>query len=192
MPLMRGQSITIANEAASKDPRHLIELLKTSKASRIVLVPSLLQAMLETEKDLGRHLANLRYWVCSGKSFNKELVKLFYRRLPDAQLLNIYGASEFWDASWSVAKRDVAHHGVPIGRPISNMRVYVLDSELMPVPVCVGGELYIGGVGLARGYLGQAGLTGERFVPSPFGDGERSVPDRGSWRVGGPIANSSI
>ena len=172
MPLIRGQRVTIANEETSRDPHRLIALLESSKASRIVVVPSLLQAMLEVE-DLQHRLSGLRYWACSGQALSQDLVRLFYSRLPDAELFNVYGTSEFWDATWARADRDNGHYGAPIGRPLSNMRTYVLGGDLHPVPIGAAGELYIGGVGLARGYLHRAGLTGERFVPSPYGDGER-------------------
>ena len=172
MPLIRGQRVTIASEDTSRDPHRLIALLERSKASRIVLVPSLLQAMLEVE-DLQHRLSGLRYWACSGQALSQDLVRLFYSRLPDAELFNVYGTSEFWDATWARADRDNGHYGAPIGRPLSNMRTYVLGGDLHPVPIGAAGELYIGGVGLARGYLHRAGLTGERFVPSPYGDGER-------------------
>ena len=101
------------------------------------------------------------------------LAGLFADRLPKAELFNIYGASEFWDATWFSSRDAAGGSSVPIGSPIANMRALVLDSDLEPVPVNVAGELYIGGAGLARGYLGRPGLTAERFVPDPYGDGER-------------------
>ena len=94
-------------------------------------------------------------------------------RLPKAELFNIYGTSEFWDATWFSASDAAGGASVPIGSPIANMRALVLNSDLEPVPVNVAGELFIGGAGLARGYLGRPGLTAERFVPDPYGDGER-------------------
>jgi amino acid adenylation domain-containing protein len=188
MPLIRGQRVTIASEEASRDPRRLMALLGRSGASRIVLVPSLLQAMLEVE-DLQHHLRGLRHWACSGQALSQELVRLFYSRLPDAELFNVYGTSEFWDATWAKANRDGGQSGAPIGRPLANMQSYVLDGDLRPAPIGTPGELYIGGAGLARGYLGRAGLTGERFVPSPYGDGERlyRTGDLGRWRGGGEL-----
>ncbi len=189
MPLIRGQRIAIADEASSRDPLHLIELLETFKATRIVLVPSLMHAMLELSVDLQSRLPHLRYWACSGEALGAELVALFQDRLPDAKLYNIYGTSEFWDASWSVADLDTGHRRVAIGRPISNMRAYVLDGDLGPAPIGVGGDLYIGGLGLARGYLKRPGLTAERFVPSPFGDGDRlyRTGDLARWRPDGQL-----
>ncbi len=189
MPLIRGQHVVIAGETASRDLHYLIELLRTSRASRIVLVPSLMRAMLEAVKDLGRRLPDLRYWACSGEALTKELVGLFYDRLPDARLLNVYGTSEFWDASCSETNVAACDDGVPIGRLIPNMQAYVLDAAGAVAPIGISGELYIGGVGLSRGYLRRPGLTAERFVPSPFGAGERlyRTGDLARWRADGEL-----
>ncbi len=188
MPLMRGQRIVIAGESCSRDIHRLIELLGKSKTSRIVLVPSLMQAMLEVE-DVGGRLPDLRYWACSGEALSSEMAKLFYECLPNARLFNVYGASEFWDASWSAVDQNRCRHGVPIGRPIPNIRAFVLDAAGEVVPIGISGELYIGGAGLARGYLGRAALTADRFVPSPFGDGERlyRTGDLARWRADGEL-----
>ena len=115
------------------------------------------------------------------------LAELFRARLPDASLINVYGMSECFDASRYDAAQGAGPFGVPSGRPIANAKVYVLDRNLQPAPVGVAGEIYIGGVGLARGYLGRPALTAERFVPSPFGNGERlcRTGDLGRWRSDG-------
>ena len=90
-----------------------------------------------------------------------------------AELFNIYGTSEFWDATWYVAGNRAGFANIPIGLPIANMRALVLDTNFEPVPPNVTGELFIGGVGLARGYLGRPDLTADRFLPDPYGNGER-------------------
>jgi amino acid adenylation domain-containing protein len=187
MPLTRGQRVAIVVEEASKDPRRLVEALAAEGASRIVVVPTLLLALLESKEDLSERLPRLRYWACSGEALPAELADRFARRLPEAVLLNIYGTSEFWDASWHEARPGDAR--VPVGCPLSNMRLYVLDAQLQPVPIGVSGELYIGGVGLARGYLGRAGLTAERFIPDPFGSGDRLYRsgDLARWRADGEL-----
>ena len=115
---------------------------------------------------------SLREVMCSGEALAPDLVRGFHG-LSRARVNNLYGPTE--------ASVDVTMwHGplrtddvVPIGRPISNTQAYVFDCAVEPLPIGVLGELYLGGAGLARGYLGRPGLTAERFVPSPFGDGDR-------------------
>ena len=173
MPLIRGQSAVIVPEDAVRDPERLIDLLSREGATRIVLVPSLLRSILDSPKDLAERLPKLRHWACSGEALPNSLAAKFRSRLPHAELINIYGTSEFWDATWFVARDADKRAGVPIGLPISNMRALILDANLEPVAPNVTGELFIGGVGLARGYLGRPGLTAERFLPDPFNKGER-------------------
>lgn len=173
MPLIRGQSTVIVPEDVVRDPGRLIDLLSREAATRIVLVPSLLRTILDSPSDLAQRLAKLRHWACSGEPLSNSLAAKFRARLPHAELINIYGTSEFWDATWFVAREPDNRAGVPIGLPIANMRALILDASLEPVPANVTGELYIGGVGLGRGYLGRPGLTAERFLPDPFGSGER-------------------
>jgi natural product biosynthesis luciferase-like monooxygenase protein/amino acid adenylation domain-containing protein len=189
MPLTRGQRVVIVSEEVSKDPQRLVEVLAAEEASRIVVVPSLLQALLEGVEDLSRRVPRLRYWACSGEALPAELAERFASRLPDAALLNIYGTSEFWDASWYETGRGLAGQRVPIGRPLSNVRLYVVDAYLQPVPIGVCGELCVGGAGLARGYFSRPGLTAERFIPDPFLQGERlyRTGDLARWRADGEL-----
>ena len=107
-----------------------------------------------------------------GEAVDVEAVRRVRQESGPERLLHVYGPTEGTTYSTWYEVKEVAEgaHTVPIGRALSNTRVYVLDGSLEPVPVGVGGELYIGGDGLARGYVGRAGLTGERFVPDPFGE----------------------
>ena len=172
MPLLRGQKTVIVPEDIVRDPERLIDLLAKEAATRIVLVPSLLRTILDSSQNLAERLPKLRHWACSGEALTSGLAAAFQARLPHADLFNIYGTSEFWDATWCVAKGQ-ANGAIPFGLPIANMRALILDSNLEPVATNVTGELFIGGAGLGRGYLGRPGLTADRYLPDPFRDGER-------------------
>ncbi|HJP90455.1 MAG TPA: amino acid adenylation domain-containing protein, partial [Pyrinomonadaceae bacterium] len=169
-PLLRGvPSVIIPNELV-KDPVKLIEVLSQQKVTRIIVVPSLLRMILDTDVDLQTKLPQLKYWTTSGEALSSELVEAFRQRLPNAVLLNLYGSSEVAaDVTYCEVLRENNTTAVPIGRPIANTQIYLLNSDLQPVPLGVVGELYVGGAGLSRGYHNRPELTAERFVPSPFG-----------------------
>src|ERR1044072_4223718 len=102
-----------------------------------------------------------------GEALAESLQDRFYERLSWAKLINLYGPTEAAiDGRYYVCERGRQRNKILIGRPISNVQLYVLDEEQQPVPVGTAGELYIGGIGLARGYWGQSRLTAERFVPN--------------------------
>ncbi|HEV7905207.1 MAG TPA: amino acid adenylation domain-containing protein, partial [Pyrinomonadaceae bacterium] len=168
-PLLRGIKNVIITDEHVRDPHRLIEQLAANRVSRIVVVPSLLRAVLENSQDLQSKLGRLRYWVSSGEALPSELCARFKERLPECRLINLYGSSEVSaDVSCYETSLHETDQPVPIGKPISNMRLYVLDSRLQPVPAGVAGQLYAGGVGLARGYQRRADQTAERFIPDPF------------------------
>ncbi|ALN64398.1 non-ribosomal peptide synthase TIGR01720 domain protein [Lysobacter antibioticus] len=190
MPLIRGQRVLVLTREQATEPERLIEALAEAGATRIVLVPSLLRALLDSGIDLAARLPKLYYWSCSGEALSFELANRFKAALPNARLLNIYGTSEFWDATCFEARaEDSGDHGVPLGRMIDNMRAYVLDPFLRQVPVGAPGELYVAGNGLSRGYLRQAGLSAERFLANPFEPGARMYRsgDVVRWREDGEL-----
>src|SRR6185312_58396 len=128
--------------------------------------------------------------VIGGEALSTEEVEHWRTHAPHVRLINEYGPTEtVVGCVVYEVNADTPHRGaVPIGRPIANTRVYVLDDFLEPVPVGVPGELFIGGAGVARGYLNRAGTTAERFVPDPFaGDGQRlyRTGDRVRYRADG-------
>ena len=173
-PLLQGVPTVIVPDDAVKDPHLLVESLAANHVSRIVLVPSLLRVLLDSFGDLQKRLPELRLWVTSGEEIPLELAKRFREVMPQARLINLYGSSEVSaDVTCYEIGDDLQEQRVPIGRPIDNTWVYLLDDCLQPVPVGVHGELYVGGAGLARGYLNREDLTAERFIPKP-------VPTRGS------------
>jgi amino acid adenylation domain-containing protein len=173
-PLLAGVPAVVLPDDVAGEPALLVDELERHRVTRLVLVPSLLRALLDEVPDLDRRLPHLRLWVSSGEALPAALARQFRERLPGARLLNLYGSSEVAaDATWHEATADAATATVPIGRPVANMWAYVLGGGLEPVPVGVVGELWVGGVGVARGYLGRPELTGERFVADPFRPGER-------------------
>jgi len=129
---------------------------------------------------------------CGGEALPASLVRSFREQLPEVVLHNLYGPTEATvDVTAWACTAEVMQHSVPIGRPIDNVQIYVLDGELEPVPVGVAGELYIGGAGVARGYLNRPGLTGERFVPDAYasepGGRMYRTGDVGRWQADGTI-----
>ncbi len=191
-PLMQGARLVMAPPGAHREPAQLVELIRTHNITTLHFVPSMLQAFLAHGGGVGEieeACTSLMRVVCSGEALPAELQNQVFARLPHTGLYNLYGPTE--------AAIDVTHwtcqddglNQVAIGQPIAGIRTYVLDSDLNMVPPAVAGELYLGGVGLARGYLNREGLTAERFVADPFVQGERlyRTGDLVRWREGGQL-----
>jgi amino acid adenylation domain-containing protein len=168
-PLLQGVRLVILPERSVKDPVLLVQALAQHQITRLVLVPSLLQIVLDTHPDLQIRLPHLRLWITSGEELTAELARQFHTQLPQRTLLNLYGSSEVSaDVTWSEIQLVSPEGSVPIGRPIANTQVYLLDAYLQLVPIGVPGDLYIGGEGLARGYLHRPELTAEKFITHSF------------------------
>jgi amino acid adenylation domain-containing protein/non-ribosomal peptide synthase protein (TIGR01720 family) len=187
-PLITGAKLVIAKPNGHKDSHYLSQLIQTQQINTLHFVPSMLQAFIEEPE--AAKCSCLKRIVCSGEALPLSLQQQVYSKL-DAQLYNLYGPTEAAiDVSeWHCQANDTASSIVAIGKPIDNIQLYILDSQLQPVPVGVSGELYIAGIGLARGYHRKAGLTSERFIPNPFGQGERMyrTGDICRYRVDGVI-----
>ncbi|MEH2536065.1 amino acid adenylation domain-containing protein/non-ribosomal peptide synthase protein (TIGR01720 family) [Bradyrhizobium sp. AZCC 1588] len=186
-PLACGARLVIARPGGHQDPGYLAELIERTGVTILHFVPSMLQAFLEAA-DLKR-CGSLRDTLCSGEALPAETQNRFLGALS-GRLHNLYGPTEAAvDVSAWQCHLEPAATQVPIGAPISNIQLYVLDHRLAPVPVGVAGELHIGGIGVARGYLGRPGLTAERFVPNPFAAGERlyRTGDLARWRADGQL-----
>jgi amino acid adenylation domain-containing protein len=165
-PIIVGAQLVLARPEGHKDPAYLVELIAEQQITTVHFVPSMLQAFLEGHDLVRCH--SLRRVICSGEALTPELQSRFFDRLH-AELHNLYGPTEAAvDVTFWACERQLCSRTVPIGRPIANTQIYLLDDHLQPVPVGVLGELYIGGIGLARGYLGWPDLTAERFIPNPF------------------------
>jgi acyl-coenzyme A synthetase/AMP-(fatty) acid ligase/acyl carrier protein len=168
-PLLAGVRSIIVPEECLIEPEQFVALLARHEVARIVLVPSLLRTLLDSVSNLGSRLPKLKLWTSSGEVLSPDLVGRFRKSLPNAKLLNIYGSSEVTaDATCYDATLSEALTSVPIGRPIDNTHVVILDSHKMLVPPLVPGEIHIGGDCLARGYWRQPELTAQRFIPNPF------------------------
>jgi surfactin family lipopeptide synthetase A len=164
-PLLQGIPIVMIPQGKVSHAGEMITILEQHRVSRMVVVPSLLRALLEEMEETGRRLPGLKYCFASGETLSGGLAKRFLQwQGKGTKLINLYGSSE--DTGDVTAYEVSGEEGerVPIGRPIANTQVYILDEHRQPVPVGVRGEIYIGGASLARGYLKRAELTGERFV----------------------------
>ncbi len=170
LPLITGCTLAVAPPGAHRDPVALARLIRDHGITTLHFVPSMLAAFLA--EPAARGIA-VRRVFCSGEELPAELRDRFHRTLS-AELHNLYGPTEAAvDVSWWPAGPDDRSVPVPIGWPVWNTRLYVLDSRLRPLPPGVVGELWLGGVQLARGYLGRPDLTAERFLADPFLPGER-------------------
>jgi amino acid adenylation domain-containing protein len=173
-PLMTGARLVLARPGGQQDSAYLVEALQRERVTVVHFVPAMLRVFVE-EPGVA-DCTDLRRLYCGGEALPGALVERCRARLG-VTLHNQYGPTETSvnTSFWTYAGGD-APAVAPIGRPIANMRLYVLDRALQPVPIGVAGELYIAGVGLARGYLGSPELTAERFIPNPFvGDTEIQV-----------------
>jgi amino acid adenylation domain-containing protein len=191
-PLLRGVPLVVIPDEVVRDPQRLVEALGAHGCTRIVLVPSLLRALVETHPDLGARLPALATWVCSGEPVDGALHRAFRAAAPGAALVNLYGSTEVAADVTCFDCRALADDAdeVPVGRPVANTRVHVLDRWLRPLPIGLPGEICIGGEGLSPGYAGRPALTAERFVPDPAGGpGARMyrTGDRGRFRPDGTL-----
>ncbi|WP_025581430.1 non-ribosomal peptide synthetase, partial [Cupriavidus taiwanensis] len=172
-PLMTGARLALAAPGDHRDPQRIAALIAQHRVTTLHFVPAMLQAFV-AESTMAAACASLRHIVCSGEALPADLARRTMTLLPQAALHNLYGPTEAAIDVTHWTCRDDGGHAVPIGRPIANVSAHVLDGAMHPVPDGIAGELYLGGAGLARGYLGRAALTAERFVADPHGaPGER-------------------
>ncbi|WP_373526933.1 amino acid adenylation domain-containing protein [Nostoc sp.] len=164
--LLQGVKTVIVGDRIVKNLPQFVETLANHNVTRLVLVPSLLRVLLDSDSNLQARLPKLKFWVISGEALSIDLLHKFRQTLPDSILLNLYGSSEVSAdvTCCSITPKDQLPERVAIGRAIANTQIHLLDKYLQTVPIGVAGELYISGAGLARGYLNQPELTAERFI----------------------------
>jgi len=186
-PLLTGARLVLAAPGGHRDPGYLAGVLAEQQITVCHFVPSMLRAFLDQPE---AQLPALRHLFCSGEALPADLRDRALGRLPTGRLHNLYGPTEasIDVTAWTCSAADGPT--VVIGRPITNMRAYVLDHLDRLAPVGVTGRLFLAGVGLATGYLGRPGLTAERFVPCPFGEPGGRMYDSGDlarWRPDGTL-----
>jgi amino acid adenylation domain-containing protein len=172
VPLMSGASVVLARAGGQRDTAYLVEVMERTGVTVLQMVPSMLELLLR-ESGLKERCRKLRRVFSGGETLTWQVQEIFYAAMgEEVELVNFYGPTEASiDATSCRCERTIKRNGqsVPIGRPIANVQVYILDTEFKPVAQGLPGELYIGGVGVARGYLNRSDLTAERFIPDPFG-----------------------
>jgi amino acid adenylation domain-containing protein len=185
-PLQVGACLVLSNPGGHRDSSYLTQIIIDQKITTLHFVPSMLRIFLE-EDDVER-CTSIKRVICSGEALPFDLQKHFFEKL-DKELHNLYGPTEAAvDVTYWACRPDSDHNIVPIGYPVANTQLYILDPNLSPVPIGCAGELHIGGIQVARGYLNRPELTAEKFIPDPFsaapnarlyktGDLARHLPD---------------
>ncbi|MHB8270278.1 amino acid adenylation domain-containing protein [Bradyrhizobium sp.] len=182
-PLAVGAVVVMAEPGGHRDPHYLVDLVEREGVNLVHFVPSMLQFFLDVE-GLENRCKSLRRVFASGEALTPRLEARFFTRLQ-AELHNQYGPTETGECSSWACRSKQPRSFTPIGHAIPGFRFAVLDKNLEPVPPGTAGELFIAGVGLARGYFGEPGLTAERFLPDPLGP-----PGTRMYRTGDMVRES--
>jgi amino acid adenylation domain-containing protein len=188
--LLAGARLVMARPEGHKDPGYLVQVIEAHRVTTMHFVPSMLQSFVD-HVPLGC-CPSLRHVVCSGEELPVGLQAQVLAQFPRVRLSNLYGPTEAAVdvTSWECRAEDASTR-VPIGRPIANVRMYVLDRRRRAVPIGVTGEIYIGGVAVGRGYLNRSELTAERFLEDPLsaepGGRLYRTGDLGRWRADGVL-----
>ncbi|MEA5504347.1 amino acid adenylation domain-containing protein [Halotia wernerae UHCC 0503] len=167
--LCQGDFVSVLPENWQLDIKQIIKAIAQQQISHLLCLPSLYKLILEQAQS--QQLLSLKTVIVAGESCPKELVKQHRELFPQTHLFNEYGPTEatVWSSVYNCKNHDL-NNSVPIGRPIANTQIYLLDSHLQPVPIGVSGEIYISGLGVAKGYLNRPELTAQKFIPNPFSD----------------------
>jgi amino acid adenylation domain-containing protein len=196
-PLLAGARLVMAKPEGHKDAEYLRAIVAEERITNMHFVPSMLQVFLEEgwgrgKEEGGKEEIGLKRVICSGEALGRGVVRRFQELLPGTELHNLYGPTEaaVEVTAWRCVELEEGR-SVPIGRPIANTRIYILEGSGGLSPIGVWGEIHIAGIQVAWGYLGRAELTAERFVPDPFSGvaGARMyrTGDLGRWQADGTI-----
>ena len=171
-PLLNGGELIMAEPGGHRDADYLIDTIVETCINTLQLVPTQLRMLLESGHfDRCTALQNL---FCGGEALPVDLVEACHRSLSEVDLYNLYGPAEATiDTTYWHCQRGAYERAIPIGRPIDNVKLYILNPAMQPVPIGVPGELYIGGQGVGIGYLNRPELTAKSFVANPFANGEK-------------------
>jgi amino acid adenylation domain-containing protein len=186
--LLNGARVAIFSPADVLDAARFATAIQQHGVTALFLTTALFNQYARTSPEM---FASLKYLLFGGEAADARAVRRILDSSPPRSLLNVYGPTETttFATTWRITALPQDVHNVPIGRPISNTQVYILDSKLLPVPVDEVGEMYIGGEGLALGYLNRPDITSERFLPDPFGHSRvlYKTGDLARWRADGII-----
>ncbi|HBC56776.1 MAG TPA: non-ribosomal peptide synthetase, partial [Gammaproteobacteria bacterium] len=187
-PLMVGARMQIAKSEGEKDVDYLKQIIKDSKVTVCHFGPAALSVFLSVEEI--HACGSLRHILTGGESLSLEIKERFYRTLPSTELHHLYGPTETTvDVSYRRCSPLEVYSVEPIGRPIANTQLYILDSKQKPVPIGVVGDLYVGGMSLSRGYWHRPELTKKAFIETSFREGERlyKTGDLARFRADGQL-----
>jgi len=166
-PLITGAGLVIVSPDRQYDIDYLVQLIREEQVTVLDVVPTLFKALIEAERI--SQCGSLRRAISSGEALSVTLKNSVLRLLPQVELVNLYGPTEASiTATYYRCSPETGERTVPIGRPVANAQVYILDDNLEPLPPGIASEIYIGGNGLAWGYLNHPQLTAEKFIPDPF------------------------
>jgi len=189
-PLITGARLVMAEPGGHRDPAYLVDVIRRRNVTIAHFVPSMLRPFLAAAG--ADACTSLRHVVCSGEALPSDLVPAFYERFAGAELQNLYGPTEAAvDVTHWTCPRDFRDGVVPIGRPVANTHIYIVDGRAQPVPIGVAGELYIGGAQVGMGYHRRPELTAQKFVRDPFAGDDRArayrTGDLARYRADGTI-----
>ena len=194
-PLMVGARVHICTDEETRDPALLMQAISREGITILEIVPSLLREILQpnTQKSAIRALTRLRSLISTGESLPPDLCRRWFKYFAGVSLINAYGATECSDdvATNRLTSPPNSIATVPIGRPIANTRLYVLDRHLQPAPIGIVGELYVGGISVGRGYLNDLEQTRRSFLRDPFSRSSAArlyrTGDLARWRSDGTL-----